>query len=51
MKNFLSPKSHILDSNWVWYSSFWSERPTRPKVEKISKPHRMKYLLVNVTHT
>ena len=24
-KNFLSPKSHILDSNGVWYSSFWSE--------------------------
>ena len=26
-KNFLSPKSHILDSNGVWYSSFWSEGP------------------------
>ena len=26
-KNFLSPKSHILDSNGVWYSSFWLEGP------------------------
>ena len=26
-KYFLSPKSHILDSNGVWYSSFWSEGP------------------------
>ena len=24
MKSFLSPKPHILDSYWVWYSSFWS---------------------------
>ena len=24
-KNFLSAKSHILGSNGVWYSSFWSE--------------------------
>ena len=26
-KIFLSPKSHILDSNGVWYSLFWSEGP------------------------
>ena len=25
--NFCTPKSHILDSNWVWYSSFPSEWP------------------------
>ena len=24
---FVSPKSHILDRNGVWYSSFWSEGP------------------------
>ena len=34
-KFFLSPKSHILDSNWVWYSSFWSEGPKNPRNLKI----------------
>ena len=24
-KNFLSPKSYILDGDGVWYTSFWSE--------------------------
>ena len=26
-KKFLSPKPHILDSDGVWKSSFWSEEP------------------------
>merc|ERR1711923_365383 len=34
-KNFLSPKSHILDSNGVWYSSFWSEGPKNHRNLKI----------------
>merc|ERR1711911_468763 len=34
-KNFLSPKSHILDSNGVWYSSFWSEGPKNHRKLKI----------------
>merc|ERR1712012_1414396 len=34
-KNFLSPKSHILDSNGVWYSSFWSEGPKNHRDLKI----------------
>ena len=27
---FLSIKSHILDSNGVWYSSFWSDGSITP---------------------
>ena len=34
-KNFLSPKSHILDSNGVWYSSFWSEATLQSQVPDI----------------
>merc|ERR1711923_475583 len=34
-KNFLLPKSHILDSNGVWYNSFWSEGPKNHRNLKI----------------
>ena len=34
-KNFLSAKSHILGSNGVWYSSFWSEGPKNHRNLKI----------------
>ena len=34
-KNFLLPKSHILDNNGVWYSSFWSEGPKNHRNLKI----------------
>ena len=32
---FLSFKSHILDSNGVWYSSFWSEATLQSQVPDI----------------
>ena len=34
-KKILSPKSHILDSNGLWYSSFWSVVPKNHQNLKI----------------